>query len=305
MKQLTLLLTLILIGIILTINTFAKTIVTDGLVSYWSFDQHTINDGIVEDIWGENDARIIGNPQVAQGHIKEGLELDGDGDYVRLPNFGNFGMKTDTYTFELRFKTSYKENWSAIYKVQEPPCTGDFHGYGILINAWKGWALFKWDGEFETKEDFMMILRTDKAIRNTCVSSNTTIIRPVTDGEWHHLVYTTRRPTKEELKEAKINGNNAFCRRNFLYIDSNLIWDSLYCVNPDSIRHYRESTFLGAVNDAGFASGYFKGVFDEVRVYDTWLTHTQVRQNYRSLIGYNVKPDSKLPTIWGAIKKNR
>ncbi len=85
MKRLMLLFTFTVIGLMLTVNASAKTIVTDGLVSYWTFDRTTINNRTVEDVWGENDATIVGNPKVVRGYLKQGLALDGVGDYVSLP----------------------------------------------------------------------------------------------------------------------------------------------------------------------------------------------------------------------------
>ncbi len=44
MKRLLLLLTFTVVGFMITINASAKTIVTDGLVSYWTFDRKTMYD---------------------------------------------------------------------------------------------------------------------------------------------------------------------------------------------------------------------------------------------------------------------
>ena len=200
MKRLMLILTITVIGFVLTVNAPANTIVTDGLLSYWSFDRTTITDNIIEDIWGENDATLVGNPIITDGHIKQGIELDGDWDYVKIPNVGNFGSKIGAYTFEVWFKTTYKEKMSAIYKVEEGHCIGDKSGFGLLINA-------MWDpinDTFETVEDRFVINDSVKKSRN-CISRITTIHRPVSDGEWHHIVWTSREPTEEEAKELKIN----------------------------------------------------------------------------------------------------
>ena len=99
MKRLLLLFTFTVLGWMITVNVSAKTIVTDGLVGYWTLDRHTINDRTVEDVWGENDATIVGNPKIVGGYLKQGLELDGVGDYVSLPNVGNFGSRIGPYTF--------------------------------------------------------------------------------------------------------------------------------------------------------------------------------------------------------------
>jgi hypothetical protein len=53
-------------------------IVLDGLISYWSLDQSTIKGKTVEDIVGENDGALNGNPKEAQGKIGEALEFNGE-----------------------------------------------------------------------------------------------------------------------------------------------------------------------------------------------------------------------------------
>ena len=72
-------------------NGWTKSVVTDGLVSYWTFDRHNIVGGTVKDIWGENDGTIVGNPKVVKGYVREALKLDGPRDYVNLTNLGDFG----------------------------------------------------------------------------------------------------------------------------------------------------------------------------------------------------------------------
>lgn len=312
MKRLMLLFTFTVIGFMLTVNAYAKTIVTDGLVSYWTFDQHTINDRSVEDVWGENDATIMGNPKIARGYLKQGLELDGVGDYVSLPNAGNFGSRIGPYTFEAWFKTSYKKSWSAIYKVNEPPCGRNNSGNGILINA--VWAKVA-DHIIETKVDFIIIQRTNKVGDGGCTGGSSTREFVTSDGKWHHIVWTSRAPNEEEL-DRLINAplpphrrhiplHKGHCLTSAIYLDTESIAGSTGCTLPNDIRPYTLPIFLGAVNDMGKASGFFQGVFDEVRIYDRALTHEEVIRNYESGIGLSVAPIQKLPTVWGALKAKR
>ncbi|MFQ6044565.1 MAG: LamG-like jellyroll fold domain-containing protein, partial [Candidatus Poribacteria bacterium] len=65
-------------------NVAKPQVVTDGLVSYWSLDKNTIKGDTVEDIWGENDGTIKGNPKEIGGKIGEALKFDGD-DSVDIP----------------------------------------------------------------------------------------------------------------------------------------------------------------------------------------------------------------------------
>ena len=61
--------------------------VTDGLVSYWSFDEGTVQDDTVEDVWGAHAGTIIGAPNVVEGQVGDGLELNGTADHVRVEGF--------------------------------------------------------------------------------------------------------------------------------------------------------------------------------------------------------------------------
>ena len=91
MKKLMFFLILMLIIITMNATIHAATIVTDGLVSYWTFDKDDIIGKTVKDVWSENDATVMGNPTITDGYLKQGLKFDGAEDYVILTNFGNFG----------------------------------------------------------------------------------------------------------------------------------------------------------------------------------------------------------------------
>ncbi|MDE0313860.1 MAG: LamG domain-containing protein [Candidatus Poribacteria bacterium] len=300
MKRLMLLLTFTVAGFMLTASASAKTIVTDGLVSYWTFDRTNIKDRTVEDVWGENDATIMGNPKIVDGYLKQGFELDGSEDYVSLPNVGNFGSQIGPYTFEAWFKTSHKESWSAIYKVNELPCAKRNRGYGILINATRIRAPVD---IIETKEDFIFVQFSPKG-EVGCTGSTFRRNHTVSDGEWHHIVWTSRSLNEEELdliKHLPI-GN---CLKFTVYLDMKPIVSPISCLFGNVPRPYTKLIFLGAVNDRGKASGFFQGVFDEVRIYDRALTHEEVIRNYESGIGLGVEPIQKLSTVWGALKAKR
>lgn len=44
-------------------------VIADGLVSYWVFDKDDIENGVVKDIWGHSDGKIVGNPKI----VKDGI----------------------------------------------------------------------------------------------------------------------------------------------------------------------------------------------------------------------------------------
>ena len=75
---------------IFSLNTAPASIVTDGLVSYWTFDRGYINNKTGKDVWGDNNVTISGNPKVVPGQVGEALKFDGAGDFVNLTTLGDF-----------------------------------------------------------------------------------------------------------------------------------------------------------------------------------------------------------------------
>ena len=77
--------------------------VTEGLVSYWSFDSGTIEGTTAKDSWGNNHGTIEGTPQSVPGKVGEALEFNGvDQDVlVEDPADGSLDFGTDSdFTLE-------------------------------------------------------------------------------------------------------------------------------------------------------------------------------------------------------------
>ena len=119
MKRLLYLLTIALTITLFSYKAYTERVVTNGLVSYWTFDRQDIDGNTVKDVWGENDAKIVGAPKVVGGRVGEALEFNGSDDYVNLTNLGDFGSQVGTSTFEAWVKTSLKEKrWTTLFKVR-------------------------------------------------------------------------------------------------------------------------------------------------------------------------------------------
>ena len=305
MKRLMFLLTLTVFSIIINGTTHAATIVTDGLVSYWTFDLHNIKEGIAEDVWGENDAMIMGNPEVTEGYLKQGLKFDGLGDYVILDNIGNVQSHTGPSTFEFWVKTSYPKR-NTLFKVIEKLCKGDEigddRGWGIHLNVSLKPPDFNnpppflfQEGEegIIDKDGYILIERKNVMVR-MCSHGRSSRGASISDDKWHHIVYMYN----SEINEFRIGSI-----QNVLYVDTKRIVSGSGS-SSDPIRYipHTQPVFLGAINDNGKPKRYFRGVFDEVRVYDRMLTEEEILRNYNSGVGLSVEPTQKLPTVWGALK---
>jgi hypothetical protein len=74
-------------------------VVTDGLVSYWSFDKADIEGETAKDIWGNNDGVIVGGAKTVEGVVREALDFDGVDDCVDCGNDGSLNI-TEEMTIE-------------------------------------------------------------------------------------------------------------------------------------------------------------------------------------------------------------
>ena len=81
--------------------------VGEGLVSYWPLDESTIEDGNVEDVVGDNDGKIKGNPKIVAGVVHEALFFPGADDYVEVPSNESLQL-TEEFTIETRVKGDSK-----------------------------------------------------------------------------------------------------------------------------------------------------------------------------------------------------
>ena len=282
--------------------TDAENIVTDGLVSYWTFDREDIIGNTVKDVWGENNATIVGTPTIVNGHLKEALKFDGIKDYVNLTTLGDFGAKLDSSTVEVWIKTDYKETWTTIFKTIGTCNNRATMIWGIDINRrMANHEDIKRDPfgpRIIFAEDFILLyLASFIKGKGACSLSFLEGEFSISDGEWHHLVYRTK----------PVDENRAEQTESALFIDGTLNQISASTpIGPKAQYKYvsfSEPVYLGAGNNLGRAEGFFNGIIDEVRIYDRPLTEAEIMHNYQSTTGLAVDRTDKLPTVWGALKK--
>lgn len=315
MKSRIVLLILIFIAIMMNGIIHADTIITDGLVSYWSFDLNNIEDGIIEDVWGENDATIKGNPKVTGGLIRQGLEFDGTGDYVVLENLGNFQTRTGPSTIELWVKTSDVSTYRTLFRVLEPPCSTKNKGWGLSINA--SWNIPKFQGPAHPnqipqqqegiffQEGYLLYENNRNGKRTRCHTLLGALQHTISDGKWHHIVFVTDAlyidEKGTEWKTSNLYINNIHQPMSPLPMP----WGRFRDKDIDDFVPFTQPVYLGATNNKGKAEAYFRGVIDEVRVYNRAITHEEVTHNFVSRLGLAVEPTHKLSVAWGELKTRR
>ena len=288
--------------------------VTDGLVSYWTFDQQDIDGKRAKDVWGKNNGTIVGNPKRVAGRVKGALEFDGSNDYVNLTNLGDFGNQLGSFTFEAWIKTSLKgKRWTTLFKVRDADCA---MGWGIDLNGWREHPnlplklerTFLFDNSLEFgpnfdeninfTKDVIRFYRTNKMVfplgLPVCKHSTKGLRFPISDGEWHHLVWING------VSDVDENGREH--RESAIYIDGKWKVRGKGSGNPVIRIPFAEPVYLGAGNNRGRAEAFFNGIIDEVRIYNRPLTEDEVTQNFESKIGLSVEASEKLPVLWGNLK---
>lgn len=263
--------------IVFSHNGYTEPVVTDGLVSYWTFDQQDIAGGTVKDVWGENDGKIVGNPKVVDGQVGEALEFDGSDDYVNLTNLGDFGEKVGASTFEAWVKTSFKKDWTTLFKVLDQGCN---MAWAIDVNR-------SAKAGFPLAEDIVHYYVRQKSAAG-CNAIAVEIEFALSDGKWHHIVFGIVDPGKSEVS---------------IYMDGEpqeiIVGDAK---KLDTFIPFVEPVYIGAANNRGKVERHFPGIIDEVRIYDRPLTADEVTRNFESKIGLSVEAAEKLPIVWGNLK---
>ena len=307
MRKLMFLLILTVLSITVSYIAQAEDIVTDGLVSYWSFDRDSRNGNTVQDVWGENDATIVGNPKFQSGVVNHGIKLDGKRDFLNLTNLGDFGSHLATSTFEAWVKTDNNDDWTTVFKVIDPIRLDCHIVWGMDINrtikridpANRGNPIERKNIDEWTAHPFdegtVLIYFGHKIGNNGCSGFIGGFPYQVSDGEWHHLVYVMGAPYKDE------NGE--------MWYETAMVFDGVWqwktrsrTLEDDDMIPFNEPVYLGAGNSAGDAEGHFKGMIDEVRIYNRPLTQAEALQNYEAGNPLSVESVHKLPTVWGALK---
>ena len=277
MKRLCYLLTLALTIATLSHSGYTAPVVTDGLVSYWTFDQKDVAGGTVKDVWGENDGKIVGTPKVVGGKVGDALEFDGSDDYVNLTNLGNFGEQVASSTFEAWVKTSFKKDWTTLFKVLDQGCN---MAWAIDVNR-------SAKAGFPFAEDIVHYYVRQKSAAG-CNAIAVEIEFPLSDGKWHHVVFAIEDAGKSEVS---------------IYMDGEpqeVIVGS--AKDLDTFVPFVEPVYIGAANNRGKVERHFPGLIDEVRIYDRPLTADEVTRNFESKIGLSVQAAKKLSVVWGALK---
>ena len=271
---------------IFSLNAAVASIVTDGLVSYWTFDKGYVVNKTLKDVWGDNDGKIVGNPKIVPGRVGEALEFDGSGDFVNLSTLGDFGRQIGTASFEAWIKTTNKTDWMTLINTHGAECPY----WGIELNGTN-----RRDGLEINEGTLYDHLSVGGARGCGTVSSGGSV--DIFDGEWHHIIYTN-----DSVLNAGVGVNGTI----IIYIDGVSVSAGNHEFGGNrAFSPFTAPVTLGARKFPGKSTGHFMGMIDEVRLYARPLTAAEVYQNFVSTQLYNVASKGKLSTVWGKIKSLR
>ncbi len=134
-----------IVGVVLMATSIghARQAITDGLVSYWSFNEDVVAGKTVKDIVGASDGTMDGNVEVVDGKVGEALKFSGGhvdcGADKRLTDIG------DQITLEMWIKPD-KPGWAIIAGISRS-------GNNSYVIAWSDQTRVDfnlWNGALET-----------------------------------------------------------------------------------------------------------------------------------------------------------
>ncbi len=215
---------------------------TDGVVGYWSFDEGTIVGGKVEDLLGNNDGELDGNPKVVAGKVGNALEFNGENS-VHIPG-------TDTLDFNGADELSVvawvnPDSDKPVVGVIPDTCCGTIVGQRDA----NGWVM-RFDGRNPGKEMLLIV--------QPGWQGHTTLgVPPFPKNTWHHMVGVVN---KDEL---------------LLYIDGKL--ESEFGYNGPIQTQGTETEIGNAKADGGFV-----GIIDEVLIYNRTVSANEAKQLFEA-----------------------
>ncbi len=153
-KVLSLTFTLVIVLTFMCANMANAQFVTEGLVSYWTFNKASMQGETVKDVWGENNGTIKGEPKAVEGKFSEAMEFDGRDDFVEVPDSKSLQIDK-AGTIEMWIQIAETQNYQGIFiKAAGWSRTGYVLRYSSQYQFQGGWEWvdFHQDGELKEGE---------------------------------------------------------------------------------------------------------------------------------------------------------
>lgn len=238
---------------------------TDGMVSYWKLDEESGN--IAYDSVNGNHGTVYGETWTA-GIVNGALSFDGVDDYVHVPDDDSLDAGTWSSTFMAWVNTTAIDR----HPDAVPVIThgrGDVYAIrmlGMKGSNWQGFGTI--DARIEDNSGHQVTSSDDGPAIN--------------DGIWHHIAVVFDRENKQMIRY--VDGEQAGTA------------DSLapLTTSSDSTHPLR----IGTIGGASTAGEYWKGLIDEVAIYNRALCALEIQQHYQDgMSGYGYSANSELFAI--------
>ena len=248
---------------------FAAQFVTQGLVSFWSFDKSSIEGETLKDLWGNNAGILSGDPEFVEGKFLEALSFDGVNDTVEIPHDASIDFPDTSFSVEFWFKGS--------------PDTFAVHGYVFCKGFSQGHGKRY---EFIILEPPSSKFFVDDNARKSEAAFDSDRFA---DEEWHHWVCV------RDVEEAELR----------IYMDGGAEVATGPTDGTKESISSDNSLWMGRQNpnDPEGKPGHLTGLLDEFRIYNRALSDAEIQQNYT--IESNtmaVNHAGKIAISWGKIK---
>jgi hypothetical protein len=203
------------------------------LVAWYQFE------GNADDSAGSNHGSLMGDAAFAPGlaPLGQALSLDGDGDYVGLPN--DFASVTSSPTKSIMawVKSDQGDNAGKVLTLYRK--SDGSSGFGIRGTIY---SPSEWIGLYMSSPSTSSVL-----------DSNTN----VTVGQWAHVALV------QDMNEV------------FIYINGELANSASDADIPNISNPL--NAIIGAYNSGTYIDGSFNGLIDDVRIYDNALSESDIR----------------------------
>jgi len=231
---------MVLFGVLAVVATAG--VANAELVALWKFDES--GGRTTFDSLGRHDGTLYGNPRwrPSEGRFGGALEFDGDGDYVRIIGYeGITGAQARTVMAWIKTTTT----------------GGSIITWGT--RNYPGGVM--WELRVHSEEK-----RISGMVGAVCVDADYGYIigdTDVRDGAWHHVAAVLEDDGSTDVNEVK------------LYVDGKLEHNNL-------VSGWAINTARNADVKIGFITSrrYFKGLIDEVAIFDHALSSEEVAQLY-------------------------
>lgn len=232
------------LGATTKVNTnLSQSFLNDGLIAYWPYNGGTVTSSLVLDIADNNHGTLNGSPLFGPGRIGQGLSFDGVDDYVTIPDSSHWDFAGKERTLALWIKADARDYPGCCPMFFENFSGGDpGTGWNLLIGD---------DPDNHLSFDHRAAPNLSSPNRAQLVSS-----MPLNDNNWRHVVIT-------------MDGSEAR-----LYINGVLDDTDSYAQLIDQPPGLM---IMGRHTSGG---KYYKGLMDDVRIYNRALSAEEVQRLY-------------------------